>query len=155
MANIGETLQCSLYEPLEFLQGSCVQTARDSVDHVLRACPLPSFLPEQSYFRVPSERAVAGDARVPPPGIAPITGVPGMTGVGSGAGAALSSLTGVGDLVAVNKAKEGVAMAINIARSWDSCKRVRGAMLTQQLLVTAKAIAAEVLTYFYFILVCF
>jgi len=129
---------------VEFLQGSCLQTARDSVDYVLRAYPLPSFLPEQPYFRVPCERAAASHARAPPPGVSPSVGVPGMTGVGSGAGASLSSLTGVGDLVAVNKAKEGVAAAINTARSWDSCKRVRGAMLVQQLLLTARSLASEV-----------
>ncbi len=155
MANIGETLQCSLFEPLEYLQGNCLQAARESVDYVLKTHPLYTFLPEQSYYLVPSERPVSpragagaspeGDVRVGSPGVAPLAGVSGMTGVASGAGASLSSLIGVGDLVAVNKVKEGVAMAVNVARSWDSCKRVRGAMMVQQLLLTAKAIATEVI----------
>uniref|UniRef100_A0A7S3GPU5 WW domain-containing protein n=1 Tax=Spumella elongata TaxID=89044 RepID=A0A7S3GPU5_9STRA len=151
MANIGETLQCGLFEPLEYLQGNCLQAARDSVDYVLKTYPLHTFLPEQSYYLVPSERPVTvraglnpdGDVRVGSPGVAPLVGVSGMTGVTSGAGASLSSLIGVGDLVAVNKVKEGVAMAVNVARSWDSCKRVRGAMMVQQLLLTAKAISTE------------
>lgn len=150
MANAGEALQCCLFEPLEFLQGSCLQTARESVDYVLRSYPLSSFLPEQSYFRVPSERAAGDGSHTPTPGIAPTPGG-GSGGLSGGAGV---SLVGVGDLVAVNRAKDGIALAVSTARCWDSCKRVRGAMMVQQMLSAAKALASEVNVHSYvFVLV--
>jgi hypothetical protein len=52
MDAVGGALQAHLLEPTEFLQGQCVQAARELVDKVLRAHPPDTFLPDQPYFEL-------------------------------------------------------------------------------------------------------
>lgn len=121
--SIGEALQCSLFEPIEFLQESCVQAARESVDSILKSHPLSSFVPERPYYQAPADNGTPGNG----------------TGTGSG------GLRGdSGDVQALVRVREGIALAVGAAQHWDSSKRVRGAMMLQHMLATAKTMAKEV-----------
>lgn len=48
------------------------------------------------------------------------------------------------DMQALVRVREGIALAVGAAQNWDSCKRVRSAMMLQHMLITAKTMAREV-----------
>lgn len=45
---------------------------------------------------------------------------------------------------ALSSANEGVAAAVTVAQSWECCRRLRSSMILQQLLLSARTVAAQV-----------
>ena len=123
---VGETLQCSLFEPTEFLQDSCVQSARDLVDTARKHPAMRSVVPDQPYYTVATQPAAAdcdqaGESVESPPAKERAT-----------------------DISTVRKLRDGLAGAVAATQAWDNSKRVRGAMMVSQMLCLARQMAQEV-----------
>ena len=135
--SVGEVLQCGLYEPIELLQGDCVNVARELTDKTLKAHPYKSvtFVSDQVYFHTSTSSHGGNGSEA---------ATASTNSNNNNTTPTVDASAVAVDVAALNHIRDGVSSAVHLAQGWDACKRVRSSILLQQMLVSAKSMAAEV-----------
>ena len=124
MEGVGEVLQCSVTEPSEFILGDCVRTAKERVDTALRTHSLTTFIPDKPYYS-----------------LFPHASTDPIIDNTSNYRSAKAHNVGVSEL---KRVQNSISCSVQVAQGWDNYRKVSKAMLINQFVVAARALAEQV-----------